>query len=128
MTIILAKIFGLYLLGVGIALMLNPERFTRIYKEMVRNESILLLGAIFALIFGAFIISVHNIWIWDWPVLITVLGWISLIKGLMLLFFSDFGQRFAFLYNRPSSFYRAIGIFWTVVGLFLVYQGWKDIP
>lgn len=128
MTIILAKVFGLYLLGVGIALALNPERFVRIYKEMVRNESVLLLGAIMALMFGAFIISVHNIWIWDWPVLITILGWISLVKGFTLLLVSDLGKRFAYLYENSNGFYRALGLFWIVVGLFLTYQGWKNTP
>lgn len=125
MTIILAKILGLYFLAIGIALIINPNRFKSMYQQMMKDENFLLLGGIMALLIGAFIVSVHNIWVLGWPVIITVLGWWSLIKGFGLLIYSDFTRLFSFMSDRSPLFFRIIGFVWAVLGAFFIYQGWQ---
>ena len=124
MTFILAKIFGLYFLGVGVACLLNPKHFRQIYKQMLKNEDGLFIGEIIALLFGAFVVSVHNIWVMDWPVIITILGWWSWIKGVALMGYSKFGNIFSFMLQKSNAFYRGLGAFMTLLGLFFLYQGW----
>jgi hypothetical protein len=34
---------------------------------------------------GYLLVTFHNIWVKDWPVIITVIGWIALVKGISLL-------------------------------------------
>ena len=38
-----------------------------------------------ALLAGFLIVNFHNVWVWDWTVIITVLGWLALLKGILLL-------------------------------------------
>lgn len=80
MTIIFAKILGLYFLAIGLAFIIQPERFRNIYQQVTKDENFLFLGALLALLIGAVIISVHNIWSMEWPLIITILGWWSLIN------------------------------------------------
>lgn len=124
MTIILAKFFGLYFLALGLALLINPERFKGLYKNFIHEDSFLILGAIVALIIGAFVISVHNEWVMGWPLLITVLGWWSFIKGFALLAYPDFAKHFQFMSEKSNAFYRGIASIWLVLGAFLAYHGW----
>lgn len=124
MTIILAKFFGLYFLAIGLALIINPDRFKRLYQQMMNDEHFLLLGGIMALLIGAFVVSVHNDWVMGWPVIITLLGWWSLIKGFGLLIYSDYNKLFSFMLKKSNEFYRMIGAIWAVIGLFFIYQGW----
>jgi len=35
-------------------------------------------------------VVLHNVWVWDWRVTITILGWLTLIKGILKIGFSEF--------------------------------------
>lgn len=124
MTIVLAKIFGLYFLAIGLAFIINPGRFKKIYQQVAQDENFLLLGGMLALLIGAFVVSVHNNWILAWPVILTILGWWSLIKGFFLLIYPNSITLFSFLQNRSNMFYQAISVIYLVLGVFLIYKGW----
>ncbi|MBA3958222.1 MAG: DUF2065 family protein [Parachlamydiaceae bacterium] len=123
MSLILAKIFGLYFLAIGIAFMVAPERLRKISQLAKNDENFLFLGGLLALLIGAVVVSIHNIWVLGWPVIITILGWWSLIKGFALLSYPGFINLFSFVQNRSDLFYRSISLIYLVLGLFLVYKG-----
>ena len=123
-TIILAKIFGLYFIALGLAFILNPDHFKGMYQQVRKDENFLLIGGVFALLIGIVIISIHNIWIFNWSVILTILGWWSLIKGFALLAYPGTIKYFSFIDNRSRVFYRLTGLVYTVFGLFLSYKGW----
>lgn len=124
MTLILAKALGLYFVAVGLALVLNPSRIKTLYQQLIKDESFLFLGAIIALLIGAFIISVHNLWVAGWPVIITLIGWWSLIKGFILLVYPEaLKPLWSKALNSPE-FIRIAGVVWLVIGAFLAYHGW----
>jgi len=125
MTIILAKLFGLYFIALGIAGIFNPKRIGKLYQLMMQNDALLYLGGIIALFIGAFVVSVHNIWIASWPVIISIIGWISLIKGFGLVSCSGFAKSLSFMYEKSASFYRGIGLILLLIGLFLTYHGFE---
>lgn len=124
MTLFLAQVLSIYLLVVGIALFLNPGRFRMIYKAFFENEGMLLLAGVVALLFGAFIVSAHNYWIFGWPVILTLIGYWGIIKGAGILILPGFVDFFKPMVNVSDSLYRIMGIIVGLVGLFLFYQGW----
>jgi hypothetical protein len=126
MTLFLAKFLGLYFLAVGIAALLNPGRFGKMYDTFrdKNNDGVVYLGGIIAIIFGALIVSVHNVWVMDWPVLITILGWWGMIKGVALIVYPGFIDWFTFMFRKSDQFYRALGAIISLIGLLLLYQGW----
>lgn len=123
-SIILAKIFGIYMLTVGISLFLNPSRFREFYKNFFENQGLLLTGGIIALLFGATVVSFHNVWEWNWTVLITILGWWAIIKGAGLLALPNFANFFRPILELENMGYRWIGLLFALLGLFFCYQGW----
>lgn len=125
MSLILAKVLGLYFLVIGAAFLFNPERFKNLYGKIAHDDNFLFLGGLLAVLIGAVIISVHNEWVWGWPVIITVLGWWSLIKGGMLLIFPDSIKFFSFIQNQPLMFYRILSLIYLGFGVFLAYKGWR---
>lgn len=124
MTEILAKVLGFYYLAVGIAFLSNPARVRAVYQSMMKNDAFLYFGGVFALFLGAFMVSVHNIWVAQWPVLITIIGWVILIKGFGLLTHQEFTQKCSFILQKSNSFYQGLGTLLCVLGLFFLYQGW----
>jgi hypothetical protein len=122
-SIILAKILGLYFLSIGLAFLINPDRLRKIYPQILKDQGFLLLGGVIALLIGAAIVSVHNIWVLGWPVIITILGWWSLVKGFSILTYPNFLNLFSFIENRSDMFYRLISSLYIIFGLFLLYKG-----
>lgn len=124
MSLILAKILGLYFLAIGLAFMISPERFKRLYPQIAKDENFTLLGGIIALFIGATIISIHNEWVLRWPLIITLLGWWSLIKGFTLLIYPQSMKWFSFIQNQSKNTYRVISFFYIILGSFLLYKAW----
>jgi uncharacterized protein YjeT (DUF2065 family) len=124
MSVILAKILGIYFLAIGLAFIIYPSRFKRMYQQTVKDENFLFLGAILALLIGAVIVSIHNRWVLGWPLIITLLGWWSLLKGFALLAYPPLIKFFSFIQNKSNRFYRMISIVYLAIALFLLYHGW----
>jgi len=78
-SIFLAKLLGLYGVIVAGGVLLNRKAYQRVVEDLTKNSVLVYLAGIFALIFGLLIISFHNVWVLDWPVLITVIGCLGMI-------------------------------------------------
>lgn len=124
MTLLLTKFFAIYLLIVGFALILNPGMMHRWVKTFLKNDNFLPLGGIIALIFGAFIVTVHNVWIANWPVILTIFGWLAVLKGALFLIYSNAQKLMEPMTQIPESTFRILGIVWVALGAFFFYQGW----
>ena len=75
-SILLGQIWGGFLVISGLAGVLWPGVFVRLYKD----RFIFLDGGV-PLVLGLVTVVLHNLWVADWRVVITILGWVSLIPG-----------------------------------------------
>jgi hypothetical protein len=99
----LARLIGpiMLVIGIGMAfgLMMEGAGYSSVLKEFIANRALIFLTGVLALLAGVAIINVHNVWEPDWRVIITVLGWLLVLRGIMLLVFpltvQVFGDRVA---------------------------------
>lgn len=119
MTLILAKIFGIYFFSIGLAFLINPNSLRKMCR--ITDESILFIGGILALIIGAIVVALHNHWVFNRAVIITILGWWSLVKGLVILTYPEPIKLISFIQNRSDTTYRLISVFCLFVGLFFLF-------
>ncbi len=83
-----AQIFqaiGIVYIAVGIGMLINPDFYKKLIKDFTENTSGIYLGGLVALMIGFLLVTFHNIWSKDWPVIITIIGWVALVKGLFLI-------------------------------------------
>jgi hypothetical protein len=86
LTIFLAKLLGLYLIAVASAMAVNKTAMVATVDEIMRNRPLLMLSAILALSVGLALVVGHNVWTGGaLPVFVTLIGWASLLKGLVFL-------------------------------------------
>ncbi len=85
-SIFLAKFWGWYLIIFFLILSLHPERIKQIFEDL-KDHKFVILASFMAIIIGLLNILVHNIWVTDWRLIITLFGWIALSKGLFLFIF-----------------------------------------
>jgi len=123
-SIFFAKAYGIYFLVVGLALIFNTGRFRGWYEDILRAEHRSLLGGVLALLIGAFIIAAHNLWVPDWRIIITLIGYWGVVKGAGLLIIPNFVQIFKPMISSSNIVYKASGIAWFIIGLILFYFGY----
>ena len=79
------QIISLVYLSIGIGILINPGFYKKLFEDITENASALYLGGIMALAFGYLIVAFHNTWTKDLSVIITIIGWIALVKGILIL-------------------------------------------
>jgi|ERR1700719_628565 len=84
-SIFLAKLIGPFLAVCGIALIFNADAFRIIGGEIVKSPALIYIAGILALVPGLAIVNTHNEWTADWRVVITLLGWLCVVAGIIRL-------------------------------------------
>ena len=80
-SIFIARLLGPVLLVAGIAMLVNRRGLDAIVQELLRSPLLLLLLGIIDFTVGLAIVLTHNVWVADWRVVITVLGWALIVRG-----------------------------------------------
>ncbi len=121
LTVFLARFIGLFTVVLVVAFLVRGSAGV---EAAVADGPVMLVYAIISLATGVAMILGHNVWSGGaLPVVVTLVGWLILAKGLMLLFVTPealqqifdhmhYGEHY-YLYLAPS----------LVVGLYLSWAG-----
>lgn len=126
LTRFLSRLIGLFLILVALSLAARRQATVETLTALTHNPPLLLtLGVVF-LCAGLAIVLGHNVWSGGvLPVIITLIGWITLIRGLLLLFLAP--ETLAELLetvhlDRLFYLYTAITF---LLGAYLTYGGFR---
>lgn len=121
----LAKVLGGYLIIVSTAMIVNMPQFITNVNNLINNAGLMLVSGFFTLIIGLLMVMSHNVWQWNWRVIITIFGWLALLKGASLVIYPQFLDQLSLLFisNTNAAFIGA-GID-LILGLVLSYFGFK---
>ena len=124
-TVFLARLFGLYCLLMGAAMLLQRDAFPAMVNAIMSNGPLVLTIGIFTLFGGLAMVILHNIWYGGaLPVIITLLGWLTLIKSVMLLFLPP--ARLSGLYAAISAnAFLISGVLTLLLGVYLTAAGFR---
>jgi uncharacterized protein YacL len=131
----IAQLMGplLLALGVGMALGLwaHPALYLAMLREFLATSSFIFVIGMLALVAGVAIVNAHNRWVADWPVIITILGWLAVIRGVISLVFPlRLHQMGEWVVSTPTIpmigalITIALGAILTVMG----YELWQPAP
>ena len=77
------KAYGIYFTVVGLALIVDPERFRSWYMDILSETRRVIFGGVISLLIGSFIIATHHVVVMDWRLVITSIGYWGVISGAM---------------------------------------------
>lgn len=84
-AVLVAKIAALSYVSVGLGLVLGKVKYPKIVESFEKSQGLALFIGMFSIIIGMLIIEHHNVWGKDWTVLVTIIGWGAVIKGVLFL-------------------------------------------
>ena len=117
----LANIFGISIIAVSLSLLYYPKIIKKIFESM-QNETTLFFTGVVSFVIGISMILTHNIWVYDWKVIVTILGWAILLKGVIRLFLPDMVMGIA-RKMKNSQWITFILVLNVIFGCVLIYFG-----
>jgi len=117
----LAEVWGISLVVVSLALLIKEKHIKRLLASIEAEENFFLWGLI-SLVIGVAMVLAHNIWVKNWQVVITIFGWLSLIKGLSLLFLPELVKKWSKKIESAPFLPYALLVA-VLIGLALTYFG-----
>lgn len=87
LSIFVAQLAAIIYLSVGVGMLFDKKYYTKFLDGFMKDTTAMYLAGFSALVAGFAIVTYHNDWVKSWEVLITIIGWMAFIKGIMILAF-----------------------------------------
>ncbi len=126
-TRFLSRLLGLYCIIIAVAMLVHRETVLETITALVHDRPSIFIIGVITLFAGLAMVLVHNVWSGGAAtVVVTLLGWLTLLKSLPFLFLSpgaavDFylgALHYAQLFYLYATFSLALGVY-------LAYAGFK---
>jgi hypothetical protein len=127
----IARLMGPVMLIIGIGMVMGMlsegDAYSSLLKEFIGSRALIFITGVLALVAGLAIVNAHNLWVPDWRVVITVLGWLFILRGFMNLVFpitvQNLGDRM--IASHPGVLAGAAVT--IVLGAILSIMGYEDL-
>lgn len=119
-SIFFVKFMGYFMFLTGIALLLSKETRTTMLENMKNNDNFLIVMGYITLLIAIPIVILHNVWELSVLGLVTLMGWVMLIKGFVFLVKSSIVKK----KELSEKNLKIRGLIGALIGLGLMYCGY----
>ena len=122
LSIFVARAAAVVYLAVGLGMIFDKVYYKKLLAGFTKDMTAMYLGGFVALLAGMALVTFHNDWTKSWEVLVTILGWMALVKGVMILAFPSTMMDFTKSIVKKASL-TSYGYLVIVLGLIFGYFG-----
>ena len=124
MTIWICKLIGPVILALSIPMIAAPAQLQETSRRFLADSPLVLISGILAMTAGLSIVNTHNVWVFDWPLIVTLFGWALVLSGASRIVAPRVVDRVGgAMMDRPTMT-RIAGAVWGVLGIFLTFKGY----
>jgi hypothetical protein len=119
---LIARIASVVYLSAALGAVFTRDYYRRLADDLFKNAALTYLSGFTAVVLGFLIVNYHNIWRKDWTLLVTILGWLAVLKGILMIAFPKLVQNYSrsILEGKGLQFFPYVA---TIVGLLFGYLG-----
>ena len=123
-AIFIARLIGPAFVAVGLGVLANGPFYTALILEAVHSPTLIYFSGLISLLPGLAILNVHRSWS-GWPAIITAIGWLMTIGGVIRLVLPATSATVASdLYSKPFVL-LIVALVVLVVGAYLCFEGYR---
>lgn len=122
LSILVAKILAVTYLAAGVGALTGEIKFNNMIEDFKKSSGLTFMSGFVALIAGMLLVHYHNIWESSWVVLVTIVGWLAVAKGVVLMAFPHSMMFFAGMYKNSKMYGAVMVILGLVFGYFGFYM------
>ena len=119
LSTLIAKIISVIYVSSGIAILIGTINLNDIVKDFDKSPALTVVAGSVGIIIGIVLIYYHNIWIRSWEVIITIISWLFLIGGIIVVII----PKSLIYFNKLYKSFRILGLFMLLFGLIIGYFG-----
>jgi hypothetical protein len=120
----IAGLMGPTLVAIAVAVLINFGSSTALAEQFSRDPALFFVSGVLVFVAGIAIVRVHNIWAGGWPVLVTVLGWLAVLGGLVRMLFPIQLAAIVAEVGQNTGLIGAVAVVPLVLGAFLSFKGY----
>jgi uncharacterized membrane protein len=121
-SIYLAKLIGPVMLAVGMGVFVNSAVYRALADEFLRSRALIGVSGLLLMTTGMAVVLAHNVWVANWPVLITLLGWVAAVAGAVRIVIPQGTERIGRVVHKSKMGLQIAGGTWVALGaLFCVF-------
>ncbi len=124
-SLFFAQVIGVYLFLMSLAMLIHSARYKKTMNEFLGHSALMAFAGGVSLILGLVIVISHNIWVTEWPILITIIGWILIVQGVMRIMFPDATVRI-WKDLMVSSAFTLLSWVCLLVSVYLLWAGFAS--
>lgn len=120
-SIFFARFLGSFFLIFGLLFIVTRQLGKTI--EMTDDKAFVISTGYITLLLGLVTVVLHNLWVADWRVVITILGWAWLIKGILKTGFPEFINKHAQKFAEKEA---VSAVFLMLLGIWLLWMSFNQ--
>ena len=124
-SIFIARLLGPMFIVLAIALLVKPQMFRSMLPEFIGSPTWLYLAGFLGLLAGMALVLTHNIWTLDWRLIITLIGWFTLVRALITIFQPQWIVAAGHAILAYRGVFLGAAVANLIVGLVLSYFGYS---
>jgi hypothetical protein len=123
-TRMFARVLGPFLVIACATAVARASEMPGLMKDFTANALWSWVAGAFVLIGGLVIIALHSYWRGLSAIVVSIMGWLVVLRGLLLLAFPTAFISMANSVIGMGALWRTVCIGFAVIGLYLTYVGW----
>jgi hypothetical protein len=121
----IAALLGPTLVASAVALLANSGTSQALVKQLSESPALIMVAGYAAFVPGLAIVYFHNRWTGGWPVLVTVMGWLSLVFGLLRMVFpTQIAAMTMIMAPSAVSVFPIAAVIFLLIGGFLSFKAY----
>jgi hypothetical protein len=121
---LIAGFIGPLMVAIGIAMLFNRGLFPAMIGQIAKDYGLIFLSGILSLIAGIAIVRVHNVWTGGWRIIVTVLGWLAIVGGLVRMWLPQRAAPIAESLGGNATALLIMGLIVLALGAFLSFKAY----
>ena len=122
----IAGLMGPTLVALAAALLVNIDSISALVEPVSHDPALVLVSGVLSFVAGLAVVRIHNQWRGDWAVLVTILGWLLLVGGVIRMLFPIALSGMAASIGKNTGLIAAEAIVLLAIGAFLSYKVYKS--
>lgn len=120
--LLIARWVALFWIVMGLSHAMHPAAWASLLMPLRERPTGGLILAACGFPVALVIILGHNRWEWSLSLIVTVGGWLALLKSIAYLLLPTFHRRVMSLAASPEAGFRGVGLFMVVLGAVTAYD------
>ena len=126
LTTFLSRLIGLFCILISVTMVAHRQATVQTVTALVYDPPLLLIVGVIGLTAGLAIVLAHSVWSGGvLPVVVSLVGWLILIKGLLFLFIPPDAAVTLFERLHYDQFFFGYVAISFIIGVYLTYGGFS---